>query len=245
MIDTKILDIFIKIEKEYKNNNLQWGNYLSQLDWDIIEGNLKVSVKNTDKKVIAGNLKRAISHELRDDAIISILKMINVKTVLDIGADTGLFLAKCKYNGIEGVGIEPNRTAVNYVNKKGFVELFCLDLQTLMKSFKNRDMFDLCSMLNFFHGAWKDIREKDSFARYLAQNFKYVILSDDYKNNKPDPIIMEYFELVYDFNMYGMIALRDFKNMTGPLKRYFSNFLQNQIYDKVHILSIHKLYIPK
>ena len=92
MIDGRIADIFTGIEKEYKNHNLQWSNYFAQLDWDIVDGKLKTFVKNIDKKAVGGNLRRSWSHELRDNTIIDIFKMINIKSVLDIGADTGLFL---------------------------------------------------------------------------------------------------------------------------------------------------------
>lgn len=194
-----------------------------------------------------------MSHELRDNAIVDVLKKINVRTILDIGADTGMFLAKCKYNGIDGIGIEPDRKIVEYVNRKNYVKLYCFGLEALMQKFENNNRFDACSMLNFFHGEWKDIKEKDSFAGYLAGNFNYLILSDVYKNNKPDPILAKRFDLIYDFNMFGLAALREdyYKISIFPFKKLnkFLNKLlktqENQIYKKMHHLCSHKLYVPK
>lgn len=255
MLDKEILSTFEKIEKGYNTNKLDWGNYASEIDWNIIGGKLETFVKNTSKPNIhAGlkeNLARNMRHDLRDGAIVSVLKKINVKTVLDIGADTGMFLARCKCEGIEGVGIEPNKEVVDYVNKKNYVKLFCFDLDTLMREFKNNNCIEVCSMLNTFHGEWKDIQKKDNFTKYLARNFKYAVLSDDYKNNKPDSIVTKYFDLLYDFNMFGMASLREHKAITPPfrkikksLNKYFCR-QENQIYKKNHILSVHKLYIPK
>ncbi len=255
MLSEEIFTIFEKIEREYKKDEIdtEWNNYFSQIDWDIKENKIKTFVKSTQKDVIEGNLDRCMSHELRDNTIIEALTKINVKTILDIGADTGMFLAKCKYNGIDGIGIEPVKKTVDYVNKKNYVKLFCFDLQALMQKFENKGYFEACSMLNFFHGAWKDISQKGEFTKYLANEFKYAVLSDNYKNNKPDPILTKYFELVYDFNMFGLVSLRQdyYKISIFPstkLNKFLNKFFrtqENQIYKKMHHLCVHKLYMSK
>lgn len=46
MIDKSVFDIFSQIEKGYKSNNeLPWGNYFSQIDWDIVDGKVRTFVK--------------------------------------------------------------------------------------------------------------------------------------------------------------------------------------------------------
>ena len=250
MIDKNVHSVFSKIENDYKQQEaLQWGDYAAQMDWKIEAGCIHLFVRNDDPSVLNTNLGRVVRHDVRDAAIVDVLRKCNVQSVLDVGADTGAFLARCKCNGIDGIGIEPNQNAVDYFNKKNFIRLYCFDLETLMAQYKLNGSIDVCSMMNTYHGVWKDVQEKEAFTRYVAENFKYALLSDDYKNNKPDPIIMKYFDLVYDFNMYGSIALKDYKTSDRALRKFKKSFYvhmpENQIYEKMRTLACHKLYVPK
>ncbi len=249
MINYKVHKIFSEIEADFKQSELNWGDYSAQMDWEIKEGNLQLFVRDDDPMVLKNNLGRVVRHDIRDSAVVDVLLKCNVTTILDVGADTGAFLAQCKSRGIDGIGIEPNKKAVEYFNKKYFIKLYCFDLETLMEKYKNDGSIEACAMMNTFHGLWKDIKAKETFTRYVAENFKYALLSDDYKNNKPDPVLMKYFDLVYDFNMYGSLALKDYKMSDRPLKKFKDSFYkierENQIYEKMRTLAYHKLYVPK
>jgi len=114
-----------------------------------------------------------------------------------------------------------------------------------MDKYKNKDRFDVCTMLGTFHGVWKEPAVKDMFARYVSKNFRYAVLSDEYKHDKPDPIIEKYFQLIYDFNVHGLVSIRDYKNIQWPMKKNFKPFQVNQLFRKNEYVSFHKLYIPK
>ena len=132
-----------------KEENL--GKYYESEDY--------ISHSDTKKSVVD-----KLYHSVRNYTIKKKVKLINSlntdeKTILDIGAGTGDFLAACKNDGWKVTGIEPNEKAVEIMNSKlgsSKVQIFS-DINEL-----NSESYDVITM-------WHVLEHVPNLKEYIAK----------------------------------------------------------------------------
>lgn len=144
-----------------------WGNYTQHYDWEWVNG--KPLLIPTSPTITAGVM-------IRDWAIAKKLKELGVKKVLDVGSDTGHFMAVLKSLGIDSVGIDPNKEICASINSKGINKCYPIGIESLLTT--DIHDYDCITCMNITHATWKDESVKTKFITWIANHSTYAILSD-------------------------------------------------------------------
>lgn len=198
------------------NDDIDWGNYDQHYDWVWTDRPL----------LIPKTLEFTAGVMLRDWTIAKQLKDIGVKKVLDVGSDTGHFLAVLKYHGIDADGIDANKKACALVNSKGQNICYNLGIQTLITS--DIDGYDCITCMNITQAKWKNEALKNQFIEWTSKHFSYAVLSDCTHQDKK----WGHLEIIRDFNFLPIYC--------SPFIIKIANFLK--IEKVVSYLCIQKLY---
>lgn len=162
-----LTDTILQQAQENTNDSVEWGKYNNHYDWTWC-GDKPLLVPNT-LPVTAGVM-------MRDWTIARSLQKLGVKRVLDIGSDTGHFIAVLKYHGIDAVGIDASKEACDLVNSKGQNTCYHLSVKTLIKL--NLNEYDCLTCMNITQAVWKDEALKKDFVEWIGGHFTYTVLSD-------------------------------------------------------------------
>ncbi len=219
-----IKDLLLQKAELQANDTVVWGKYDNHYDWVWVNNRPYLSplTQNTAHQVL-----------LRDWAVARKLHELGIKKVLDIGSDTGHFLAVLKHFNIEAVGIDASKEACEFIKKKEQNICYNLGIQTLI-TLDIRE-YDCITCMNITHAKWKDetLNEelKHKLIQWIADHSKYAVLSDfTHQDRSWDGLAM-----IHDFN---------------PLPFYFSKKV-HRVASLLHIdtfinyLSLQKIYKVK
>ncbi len=240
-------------EKEYEAATIV-GNYSTHYDWifDPINRSPSISVLNIDFIEKIGYIL------IRDHIIANALSDLGVKTLLDIGSDTGHFIAVCSQYNIHAVGIEPNKISCDKVNSKLINKCYNLDINKLI-SIKEKFNFDCITVLNITHVNWNSYaedggRNKNQLIDFICLNSKFAVLSDI--SGQSRAFKLKGLNLIKSYNTniieFKFLAL-SFKNIRaktfGVIKKlkFDNNFLNklvriNNRKNAMEFLEMHKIY---
>lgn len=162
-----LTDTILQDAEKKSKDIATWGNYDQLYDWIWAENTPALIPKS--QKATAGIF-------LRDWTIAKTLKEKGIKRVLDIGSDTGHFMAVLKYYGIEAVGIDANKKMCEFIANKGQNKCYNIGIETLV----NLDIkeYDCITCMNITHAKWEDESSKINFVNWLSKNTNYIVLSD-------------------------------------------------------------------
>lgn len=178
------MNIILEKLQNGANDTVIWGNYDQHYDWTWTDRPL----------LIPATLNVTAGVMLRDWALARKLKELGIKRVLDVGSDTGHFLAVLKYHGIDAVGIDANKKACELINSKGQNTCYNLGIQTLITS--NLNDYDCLTCMNITQAKWENEELKKQFLKWTKNHFQYAVLSDSTHQDKK----WVHFELIHDFN---------------------------------------------
>lgn len=165
-------------------DTVMWDRYDQHYDWTWTDRPLLVPM----------TLNLTAGVMLRDWTIARKLKDLGIKKVLDIGSDTGHFLAVLKYHGIDAVGIDANKQACDFINLKGQNTCYNIGLQSLITS--NINGYDCITCMNITQAQWKDENIKKDFISWISKHFSYALLSDFTHQDRK----WKNLEKIFDFN---------------------------------------------
>ncbi len=204
-------------------DEIVWGDYKHTYDWFWSDGR---------PNIIPTNTKNAAQVLIRDWDVARKLKELGVKKVMDIGSDTGHFIAVLAHLGIESVGVDADSQSCQMINKKGVNNCYCVGIQTIVKN--DISGYDCIVCMNITHAKWKDEKLKYDLINWMARNAKYVVLSD-YTHQD---MSWSNLEKIHDFNFLRIycskffIRIADFFGFGGILsysciqKLYKSKFIK-------------------
>lgn len=167
-----------------------WGKYDNHYDWEWSYGRpyLTPYTLNIGHQVL-----------LRDWTVAKKLHDLGVKSVLDIGSDTGHFLAVLKHFGIEAVGIDASKEACDFVESKRQNMCYNIGIQSLITL--DIDTYDCITCMNITHAHWKDSdfneELKKKLIAWIRDHSKYTVLSDFTHQDRS----WEGLTKVHDFNI--------------------------------------------
>lgn len=211
-----------KIEEAAKSVRDTWSNYQHIYGWEWDEKTYRPVIIEADHSMI----KRTCSVMLRDWTIGYELKNRGIKKVLDIGSDTGHFMAVLKALGIEAVGIDSNRERCDYINQRGINKCYNVGIESLLNG--PLSGFDCITCLNIIHVRWPDEEVKKKFVGWMLDNSQYYVLSDLdgwTKKNKRMRKIFDFNFLPFRFTwlvykIFGYLKIADVVTYTCMHKLY-------------------------
>ncbi len=162
-----ITDLLLEKAEKESHDIQNWGNYDQLYDWTWEGGRPCLIPKN--KNTTASIL-------LRDWTIAEILKNKGVTKVLDIGSDTGHFIAVLKYYGIEAIGIDANKKMCDVVISKGQNMCYNLGIETLITL--DLKEYDCITCMNITQAKWADETLKKNLISWISKRASYSVLSD-------------------------------------------------------------------
>jgi SAM-dependent methyltransferase len=168
IVDTQLASL----EQSMPKTNVVWSNYAQTYDWTWIPESQQPAICPKSPE----HADRCSALLLRGSRIAQKLKEKGIKRVLDIGADTGYFLAQLTAIGIEAVGIDANKMCCEYIATKGINHCYCIDIEQIIKN--SLSGFDCITCMNITHARWKDETLKMRLISWIAQNTDWCILSD-------------------------------------------------------------------
>ncbi len=180
---------------ENTGDDVMWGNYDHTYDWTWADNR---------PCIIPIHTQNAAQVLVRDWDVARKLKELGVKKVLDIGSDTGHFIAVLTHLGIEAVGIDANKKSCDMINGKGVNHCYHVGLQTLIK--QDIDGYDCIVCMNFTHAPWKDEQLKTDLVNWMARNSTYAVLSDYTHQDKKWSSL----EKIHDFNFLKLYCSKFF-----------------------------------
>lgn len=121
---------------------------------------------------------------------IDVLKLHNIKTVLDISCGKGQFVSLCNQNNIESYGIDP----ISNNSKHVFVGTYdsIINNSNLLSGYK----FDCITVHNTLHGKHHDVLELEKLFNFLKHHTKYIIISNPIEYQG----YFKFTKLIYEFN---------------------------------------------
>ncbi len=170
-----------------------WGRYNHVYDWSYDALNNKVSTWS----LAPTDWSRTAAIIMRDHLIASKLKEIGVKKVLDVGSDTGHFLAVLASYGIEAVGLDASSEACQFVDNKKVNKCYHLSIQDLINLKELGNSYDCLTCLNITQAKWENEALKKEFINWSAEHFQYQVLSDFTNQSRR----WDQLELVHKFNI--------------------------------------------
>lgn len=162
-----VIDTLLQQAELESKDTVNWGNYDQLYDWTWENGRPSLIPKNP--MTAAGIL-------LRDWTIAETLKKKGVKKVLDIGSDTGHFIAVLKHHGIDAVGIDANKKMCDFIQSKGQNTCYNLGIETLITL--DLEGYDCITCMNITQAKWEDESLKDDLISWITKRASYAILSD-------------------------------------------------------------------
>lgn len=208
---------------ENSTEQVIWGRYDHAYDWEWNEslGAPSLTLRNRDL------LARVSSIPWRDFTIASALSGYGVKKVLDVGSDTGHFMAVLKVFGIEAVGIDPNPAACGMILSKGVNHCYAMGIQDLITIPELEQDFDCLTCMNITHARWQDESLKERFVAWTGERFRYAVLSDWSGRDKWANMRLE-----HDFNPLPF--------RYTPFTQRFTQYLR--IDENIHYMCIQKIF---
>jgi SAM-dependent methyltransferase len=193
---------FFTILQKKKKHSI-FSGYTSQYSWEWLTAIGKPAIFSLNDDFI----KKCAAIMIRDNTIAKQLHTLGVKSVLDIGADTGYFLAVLKTYSIEAVGIDSSANSCNLINKKKINKCYQIDLRDLL-SINQPLGFDCISVMNITHVNWNSNVKggeafKEDFIKWLSTQAKYLVLSDTSNQSKK-------------WEKYGLKIIKDYQQ-TFPI----------------------------
>ena len=162
IIDKKLEKIEVSSKKE-----VLWGNYTKEYDWSWTD---RPSITPLDNKEASAAVM------IRDWNIAKKLHDLGIKRVLDIGSDTGHFIAVLTYYGIEAVGVDTAKECCEEIKSKGINICYQIGIDDLIKI--SLDSYDCITCMNITHAQWKNEDKKLNFIQWISANTNYAVLSD-------------------------------------------------------------------
>ena len=144
-----------------------WGKYDNHYDWEW----------SNDRPFLSPYTLR-IGHQvlLRDWTVAKKLHELGVKRVLDIGSDTGHFMAVLKHFGIEAVGVDASPEACAFIENKKQHKCYPVGIQTLV-TLDLRE-YDCITCMNITQATWEDEALKKKLITWITERADYTVLSD-------------------------------------------------------------------
>ncbi len=169
-----------------------WSNYQHIYDWhwDEEAGKPAIFPRSIDGVELTSSVL------LRDWSIALKLKEVGVKKVLDIGSDTGHFMAVLRANGIDAVGIDIDTKLCDAVAQRRVNRCYNIGIQDLIKLENLGNDYDCVTCLNILHAKWEDEKMKRGLIEWIGKRFKFAVLSDMSNQSKG----WRGLEVAYDFN---------------------------------------------
>lgn len=168
-----------ELESKNKDNQI-WGNYDHLYDWTWTDRPVLIPILSDNTKQKKRDLPISLDVTagvmVRDWVVAKKLKDLGIKSVLDVGSDTGHFMAVLAYYGIEAVGIDTSKKACDLIKSKGHNICYNIGIQSLIT--KPLTDFDCITCMNITNAKWQDEELKTNFIRWIEINFKYAVLSD-------------------------------------------------------------------
>lgn len=162
-----ITDKVLQQAEECNQDKITWGSYDHHYDWQWTDRPLIVPTTLTISAAVL----------MRDWTIAKKLHDLGIKRVLDIGSDTGHFMAVLKYYGIEAVGIDASKECSDFINKKGQNVCYNIGIETLIKLSKLPG-YDCISCMNITQAKWEDEKLKQDLITWIGNNSTHALLSD-------------------------------------------------------------------
>ena len=216
--DTRLL----KIEVGGGTRASSWGNYASEYNWSWTPDGPLITPLN--------NIRMAGGVLIRDHTVARKLKELGIKKVLDIGSDTGHFMAVLSYYGIEAVGIDTEKMCCDYIKQKGVNTCYNIGIEDLIK-LSSLQGYDCISCMNITHAKWKNESLKKEFINWVSNNTSYAILSDFTNQDKEWKGLV----MLHDFNFlpfrYSPLLERIFRKLS--LEKIVSYSCLQKIYKVV------------
>lgn len=180
---------------------------------------------------------------IRDFTLSKYLTDLGVKKIIDVGADTGCFMAFCKMQWIDWVGIDADIEAVNYINAKWINKAYHFGFEDLMEFKELWNTYNCLVCMNILHSPKFKEDIKWRFLDYIAENYKFAVLT-----LKPSDIKkLRNLELVRDFSVLNFPwyrFLRPFQIRYYKFTQFFLRILGiNWLTDYVSIQGLYTLKI--
>jgi len=204
------------------SDTMMWDSYDQHYDWTWTDRPLLVPL----------TLNFTAGVMLRDWTIAKKLKELGIKKVLDVGSDTGHFLAVLKYHGIDAVGIDANKKACEFINSKGQNKCYNVGIQTLVNS--NIEDYDCLTCMNITQAKWENEDLKNQFIVWANKHFDYAVLSDCTHQDKK----WKNFEVIYDFNFLPVYCSPFIIKIAGFFK--IEKIISYSCIQKLYRLNKHK-----
>lgn len=217
MTSMAIIDQTLEQASENNKSTVLWGKYDKHYDW----------VWHNDRPYLAPNGGHIATEVLlRDWTVAEKLMSLGVRRVLDIGSDTGHFIAVLKHFGIEAVGVDASSEACDFVNSRGQNKCYQVDLESLITL--DLKGYDCITCMNITQAKWQDESLKSKLISWISERSTYTVLSDITHQDKHWNTL----KLVHDFN---------------PLPLYFSGMVYRVAKrmgfgDTLNYLAIQKCY---
>lgn len=186
------LDPILENAASNSHDKTLWGKYEQHYDWEWH----KVPVIIPKEMNVSGGIF------IRDWSIAKELKKLGVKKVLDVGSDTGHFMAVLKYHGIDAVGVDADKIACETVFLKGVNKSYPIGIQTLITL--NLEGYDCISCMNITQAKWVNEDLKNDFIAWIQKNFTYAVLTDISHQDRKWLGLKK----IYDFNMLPFYCSR-------------------------------------
>ena len=152
---------------EENNDDVIWGKYDNHYDW----------IWSKDRPYLSPHTLSIGSQVLlRDWTVAKKLHDLGVKKVLDIGSDTGHFMAVLHHFGIKAVGVDASKEATLFVNKKEVNVCYNVGIQTLITL--PLEGYDCITCMNITQAVWDNEQLKKDFIRWITKHASYTVLSD-------------------------------------------------------------------
>ena len=159
-------EILSTIHKE-KSDDVIWGKYDNHYDWTWYK----------DRPYLSPHTLSIGSQVLlRDWTVAKKLHELGIKKVLDIGSDTGHFMAVLHHFGIEAVGVDASKEATLFINKKEVNICYAIGIQTLVTL--DLKGYDCITCMNITHASWENEQLKKDLISWITQHATYTVLSD-------------------------------------------------------------------
>ena len=177
---------------------------------------------------------------MRDYTISYTLKSLWIQSLLDVGSDTWCFLAFCKMQGIDALGIDADKGAVDYIEMKWVNKVYHLGLEELMWLQKLGNQYDCLVCMNILHSPLLQNEVRIQFLDYIAHNYPFSVLT--LKNQ--EEATMNHLELVQDFSILkfpGYRFLKPFQfRYSKPLRFFLELFWIRTLTEYVSIQWLYK-----
>ena len=217
-------------------SKITFWRYHHRYDWCFHEEENTVSILPKE----TSDISWTAGVYIRDFTISKYLKDFGIKKILDVGADTGCFMAFCRMHWIESVGIDADRDAVEHINAKWVNKAYHYWFEDLVNLSKLGNEYDCLVCMNILHSPRFEEEIKWKFISYIENNYKYSILT----LKSSDVNKLENLELVYGFSILKFSGYRFIKpfqiKYSATIQFFLRIFWLNALTDYISIQALYK-----